>query len=284
MRVASARPRLRPARAAVHCAESVRTKRQCLAYEQAPVSRVARELERLGVEIPELLLRELLARRMSRCEVSSGAVALEVVRGDGESVPVRASAQPDARAGGQLLGQPRLVEPGRLDLAGVVGVAVRILSRPRRLLEAERTTTSMTASSPKRSETRLEAQALRTAADAARAGRRPSPGRSAPDGVRASDRGRRARCTEASRRSARRSAAGPTSGEPRPAKPTGGPRGRSSPSQPHVTMVHRPDDRRRSGVGLEGVLPARLPAKRGFDQYRGRRALEQMVEGPLRRG
>ena len=124
MRVASARPRLRPARAAVHCAESVRTKRQCLAYEQRPgerLSRVARELERLGVEIPELLLRELLARRIDRCEVSSGAVALEVVRGDGESVPVRASAQPDARAGGQLLRQPRLVEPGRLDLAGVVG-------------------------------------------------------------------------------------------------------------------------------------------------------------------
>src|SRR5262249_34947404 len=48
-------------------------------------------------------------------------LAVEVVRGDDETVPVRAAANPYRGAGHELRFEPRLVEPRRLDLARLVG-------------------------------------------------------------------------------------------------------------------------------------------------------------------
>ena len=82
---------------------------------------VADEVERLRVEVAELLLRDVLRRRVDGREVAGLRLAVEVVRGDGEAVAVRAAPEADARAGRELRLEPRLVEPRRLDLARLVG-------------------------------------------------------------------------------------------------------------------------------------------------------------------
>ena len=72
-------------------------------------------------ERAQLLLRERLARRVDRRVVGRLGRLAEVVALDLEAVAVGLPAQADARAGRQLRLEPRLVEPGRPDLARVVG-------------------------------------------------------------------------------------------------------------------------------------------------------------------
>ena len=72
------------------------------------------------MQIAQLLLREILGRGVDRREVRGLGLAVEVVRGDREAVPVRTAAEPHPRAGNEPLLQPGLVEPCRLDLAGAV--------------------------------------------------------------------------------------------------------------------------------------------------------------------
>ena len=81
---------------------------------------VADVLERPGVQVAQLLLRDVLAGRVHGSEVAGLRIALEVVRRHGEAVPVRAAADADSRAGDELRLEPGLVEPGRLDLTRLV--------------------------------------------------------------------------------------------------------------------------------------------------------------------
>ena len=83
-------------------------------------------------KLAESLRRDVLARRIDGGEVGGLRLPVEVVGGHGEAVPVRAAAQAHGASWNELLLEPGLAEPRRLDLAGVVGTrAVRILSRPR---------------------------------------------------------------------------------------------------------------------------------------------------------
>jgi hypothetical protein len=67
------------------------------------------------------LLREIGGRRVDGREVRGLRSIADVVRGDLEAVPVALASQPQSRAGGELRLEPRLVEPGGADLAGLVG-------------------------------------------------------------------------------------------------------------------------------------------------------------------
>ncbi len=106
--------------------ERVRAGREPLRDEQRRrhvVAEIADELERLRVEIAQLLLSDVLGGGIHRGEIGCLHVAVQVVRRDGEAVPVRATSNADRRAGDELRLEPRLVEPGRPDLAGLVGDA-----------------------------------------------------------------------------------------------------------------------------------------------------------------
>ncbi len=85
------------------------------------LSDIADALECLRVQVAELLLRHVFGGGVDGSEVACLGLAVEVVRGDRETVPVRAAADANARAGDELRLEPRLVEPGRLDLPGLVG-------------------------------------------------------------------------------------------------------------------------------------------------------------------
>ena len=84
------------------------------------VGPVARVRERGRDELAQLRGRDLLARRIDGREVRGRGAAVQVVGAHLEAVAVRRAAQPHARARHELLLQPRLVEPGRRDLAGAV--------------------------------------------------------------------------------------------------------------------------------------------------------------------
>ena len=106
--------------------QRVRSEREAFRGEQRRgkvVTDGANALERLQVEVAELLLREILGRRVDRREVARLGLAVEVVRGDREAELVRAAADPDRGARDELPLEPRLVEPRRLDLARLVGDA-----------------------------------------------------------------------------------------------------------------------------------------------------------------
>ena len=104
--------------------DRVRAGRKPLGDEQRRrhvVAEIADELERLRVEIAQLLLCEVLGCGVDGREVACLHVAVQVVRRDGEAMPVRAASNPDRRTGDELRLEPRLVEPRRLDLTGLVG-------------------------------------------------------------------------------------------------------------------------------------------------------------------
>ena len=196
--------------------------------------------------------------------------------------------------------------------------AVRIRSRPRRLLDAERTTTSMTASSsPKRSQTRFEGTG-----SSYRRGRCQSRSPTVSRPIRAR---RRARVgptpwsdsTPATRRSGRGTlrGRGQRSAGAEPAKPAWWPtrarvtftaarhyrspgalererrpRLRSSRLQgfwrdrdPH-SSGYRSCARPSLRIDDEGVEPTGLPAKRAFDELWERCSLKHVLKRPLRRG
>ena len=123
-RAACVRPRPRAASAGDGSrGERVRSEREAFRGEQRRGKIVpdgANELERLQVEVAELLLREILGRRVDRGEVAGLGLAVEVVRGDRESVAVRTTADPESRPGDELRLEPRLVEPRCLDLPRLV--------------------------------------------------------------------------------------------------------------------------------------------------------------------
>ncbi len=105
-------------------------RRQGVAAERQPALRLQPRRERVGAvgherqrrldQLAQLRGRDLLARRVDGCEVGRRGAAVEVERADREAEPVRRPAQADVRSRLQLLLQPRLVEPGRADLAGAV--------------------------------------------------------------------------------------------------------------------------------------------------------------------
>ena len=78
------------------------------------------ESERLAHERAQLLLRERLAGGVDGCVVGGLRHLAEVVALDLEAEAVQLATQAHARAGSQLRLEPRLVEPRRADLAGVV--------------------------------------------------------------------------------------------------------------------------------------------------------------------
>src|SRR5262245_7136380 len=84
------------------------------------VTDVADDLESLGVEIAELLLRDVLARRIDRREVPRFRLPVEVVRGNGEAVAIRLPPNADVRPWRELALEPGLVEPAGLDLTRLV--------------------------------------------------------------------------------------------------------------------------------------------------------------------
>ncbi len=74
--------------------ERVRAQRKALRREHGRgkvVSDVADELERVGVDAAERLLRDVLGRGVDGRQVSGLGVAVEVVRGHGEAVPIGTS-------------------------------------------------------------------------------------------------------------------------------------------------------------------------------------------------
>ena len=89
------------------------------------LSGVADEAEHLRAQLAELLLRDVLARGIDRREVGGLDLALEVVRGHGEAELVRPPAEPDPGPGREPRLEPRLVEPGRVDVGGLVRDARR---------------------------------------------------------------------------------------------------------------------------------------------------------------
>ncbi len=78
------------------------------------------ERERLAHERAQLLLRERLACGVDGCVVGGLRHLAEVVALDLEAEAVQLAPQAHARAGSELRLEPRLVEPRRADLAGVV--------------------------------------------------------------------------------------------------------------------------------------------------------------------
>ena len=110
----------------VHRDERVGPERQPLGDGERRGQRVAvgaDVLERRRDERAELLLGQRLAGGVDRRVVGRLGRLAEVVALDLEAVAVGLAAQPDLRAGRQLRLEPGLVEPRRLDLAGVVGDA-----------------------------------------------------------------------------------------------------------------------------------------------------------------
>ncbi len=104
--------------------ERVRAQRQLVAHPEVGregLAGVPCEPENLRAELAQPLLREVLGRRVHRCEVGRLGLPVEVVRGDGEPELVRAASQPDLGAGAESLLEPRLVEPRRLDLTRSIG-------------------------------------------------------------------------------------------------------------------------------------------------------------------
>ncbi len=98
--------------------------RKPLARAQLRGKRIARgphEVEDLAAQLAELLLGQVFARGIDGREVCGLDLSFEVVGGDGEAVAVRTPPKPDFDSGLQSLLEPGLVEPGRLDLARVVG-------------------------------------------------------------------------------------------------------------------------------------------------------------------
>src|SRR5262249_25250070 len=69
----------------------------------------------------QLLLCQLLARRVDRGEVRGVGCVAEVVRLDGEAEAVPATTEPEPGAGDELALEPRLVEPRRTELTRLVG-------------------------------------------------------------------------------------------------------------------------------------------------------------------
>ena len=122
------------------------------------VAEIADELERLRVEIAQLLLRDVLGRRDRRAR--SRLSPTSPSRSYDETAKPCLFARPRTRIGVPetsfvsshgWLNQVALISP-----VSSATRAVRILSRPRRRLDTERTTPSMTASSsPNRSQIRL---------------------------------------------------------------------------------------------------------------------------------
>ena len=186
-----------------------------------------RELERGADERAQLLLGERLAGGVDGCVVGRLGRLAEVVALDLEAVAVGLPAQADARAGRQLRLEPGLVEPGRLDLAGVVGdargedlqpaaAAPRATCRGRRPRSRPRPRRTGPGSTARRS-------AARSGAAGARAGRRSCAARASRGGP--ARPGRRAaasrpRAASASGRGALRGR-GQRGGGSWPAKPTG---------------------------------------------------------------
>ena len=107
----------------VQRAQRVRARRKPLGRAQSCgkwVPLLAGDVQRGGHELADPLRRQVLGRRVDRGEVGRSRLAVQVVGLDGEAVAPERSAQPDSRPGLELLGEPSLVEPGRLDLARAV--------------------------------------------------------------------------------------------------------------------------------------------------------------------
>jgi hypothetical protein len=103
--------------------QRIRAQREALGREHGSrhvVSHVPDERERLGMDIPEGLLRHVLGRRVHGREVAGVGVAVEVVRGHGKAVAVCASADAQRPARHELRLEPGLVEPRGLDLPRLV--------------------------------------------------------------------------------------------------------------------------------------------------------------------
>ena len=114
---------LRERSRSVNHGERVRAQRKALRREHGRrqvVSDVADELERLGMDVAERLLRDVLRRGVDGRQVAGLGVAVEVVRGHGEAVPIGASADAERRTGHELRLEPRLVEPRGPDLSRLV--------------------------------------------------------------------------------------------------------------------------------------------------------------------
>ena len=108
----------------MHGDECVAAQRQAESREELGgqwLAVVSGAFQRRRHEAAELLLAQLLARRVDGREVGGVVRLAEVVRVDREAEAVLASAEAHVRAGDQLLLEPGLVEPGCADLAGLVG-------------------------------------------------------------------------------------------------------------------------------------------------------------------
>ena len=108
----------------VQSSERVAPERQpafCLQGGRKRVGPVGGKRQRRLDELAQLHRRDLLARRVDRCEVRRCRAAVQVEGADGKAEAVRCPTEAHVRAGGQLVLQPRLVEPGRRNLAAAVG-------------------------------------------------------------------------------------------------------------------------------------------------------------------
>ena len=109
---------------AMEANQGVRAQRQALGRSRACRQRlasVADEGERRVRDGAQRLLRQVCRRRVDRREVRGLDGVADVVRGDLEPEAVRLAPEPESCAGDELRLEPRLVEPGRPDLAGCVG-------------------------------------------------------------------------------------------------------------------------------------------------------------------
>jgi hypothetical protein len=93
----------------------------CLQRRREWIRQVPSERQRPLHERPQPLRRHLLAGRVDRREVGRRGDAVEVVRPDGELVPLQLPAQADTRPRLQALLEPGLVEPDGGDLIALVG-------------------------------------------------------------------------------------------------------------------------------------------------------------------
>ena len=79
--------------------------------------------ERDARELPQPRRRDLFAGWIDRCKIGRRPRSADVVALDVEAVPAQLAAQPQMRAGRELLREPRLVEPGSTDRAARVAHA-----------------------------------------------------------------------------------------------------------------------------------------------------------------
>ena len=93
----------------------------CFQGGRQRVGAVGGEREHRLDELAELHGRDLLAGRIDRCEVRGRRAPVQVEGANRKAEAVRRSAEAYVRAGRQLVLEPRLVEPGRRDLAAAVG-------------------------------------------------------------------------------------------------------------------------------------------------------------------